>query len=1535
MSYANAVTSTPSSATAPNRSPLTPSLQDPNSNPLFIHNADHAGITLVSDKLIGIGNFNTWRRSMMMALGARNKVVFVDGSFPELEKSHPDYSSWFRCNSIVCTWIVNAVDKSIAKSIMFLDTARQMWLDIHDQFRQSNGPRTAEIKQLIFSEVQGSQSINEYYTKLKQLWEELKNHESPYKCCCARESCESFKTLMDRDEQDRVLKFLMGLNDTFTATRGQILMMEPKPSLIKVLNFVSQEERQRSMKNSSVTSSVAFQASQLNTQPDQLVTAYSGGYNKSKGRPICSHCGIAGHTVNRCYKLHGFPPGYKTQGSNLKPPPQQSQQPQQSPQNKMNESWPPKTGNVAGLITLDPHIYTLNQRGVNLENLTPDQFQQLLNVLNSTPKIQNIISQVSGSQLNLADGTVSTSKPQPHLSTQIHAPSGKPINSFHLFSAGTNNNLPFHKTAWVVDTGASCHVCSDYHLFSDLIPITDTFVILPDGTRISVTLSRTIKLSDSLTISSVLFVPHFKFNLLSISALTQNSPITVLFSSTSCYILPYNPFLSQEHILDSMIGKGNLRDNLYILESTLSSSSAPSHNHSAFLISSEVWQQRLGHPSFDKIQTLSKDIHLSIPKDTHDTFCKLCHLAKQKRMSFRSSNNLSSQPFDLIHLDVWGPFHVSTSEGYRYFLTIVDDCTRATWVYLLTNKSSVTTIFPEFIQFIETQYQKKIKAIRSDNAPELSFTSLLKTKGIIHYFSCVYTPQQNSVVERKHQHILNVARSLLFQSNIPIEHWGDCILTSIYLINRTPSPLLQNKSPFELLNSKPPSYDHLRVFGCLCYASTLLKDIHKFSPRASPCVFLGYPQGYKGYKVLDLETNTILISRNVIFHGSIFSFSNSPLVSNIFPQDILPLPVPESLFPASFDIDPTPIFPDSSSSHTVEPDHDNSIPDISSSHHLSDPNVPSCSNTESVPSGDNDPISRPKRQTKVPSYLDEYHCYLLNKVPAFPSHSLNTTSYPISSFLTYDNLQPSYKNFVLSITTSTPPKTFLEAIKSVEFTAAMKSEMTSLEATGTWSVCELPPGKHPVGCKWVYTIKFNPDGTIERFKARLVAKGYTQIEGLDYIDTFSPVAKMGTVRLLLRLAASKNWSITQMDISNAFLNGDLDEEIYMIMPPGYSQLSGKTYPKNSVCKLHKSLYGLKQASRQWNQKLSSVILGAGFQQAPSDHSLFVRNTSEVFLAILVYVDDILFVGSDESAVDAFKDILKAAFKLRDLGPAKYFLGFEIARSATGIAINQRKYTLELLEDAGLLGCKPLYVPMEPNLKMSGTDGVLLEDPSVYRRIVGRLLYLTHTRPDITYAVHKLSQYMSAPHSVHLQAANRILRYLKNDPGQGLFFSASAALNLTAFSDADWAACPDSRRSVTGYCVFLGDALISWCCRKQPTVSRSSSEAEYRAMADTTCELIWLTSLLHDLHCPPSSPATLFCDNQSALHIASNPVFHECTKHIENDCHVVRERLQSGFLKTLHVRSDNQLADIFTKAVQPGLFKNLLSKMGLHSLYLPS
>lgn len=362
---------------------------------------------------------------------------------------------------------------------------------------------------------------------------------------------------------------------------------------------------------------------------------------------------------------------------------------------------------------------------------------------------------------------------------------------------------------------------------------------------------------------------------------------------------------------------------------------------------------------------------------------------KTKRLSFPSSPQLSKIPFDLIHLDIWGPFSHPTHDGFKYFLTIVDDCTRVTWLYLLKDKSSVANIFPEFLQYIQTQYQTHVKAIRSDNALELAFSSLLKEKGIEHYFSCPYTPQQNSVVERKHQHILNVARALLFQSKVPLQYWGECVQTSVYLINRTPSPVLQNKSPFELLTKRVPSYDHLRAFGCLCFSSTLLKDRNKFSPRAEQCVFLGYPHGYKGYKVLNIDTNKISITRNVIFHETVFPFHNissvsSPLSPDFFDQQVLPLPVPDSPFPAFFDLGSnvsSNIFPDNSS-------HDSSqhFPNTSST----SPSVilePSRTNTRS------------KRQTKTPAYLDEYHCYLLNQIPGIPVHPTHTTSYPISAFL--------------------------------------------------------------------------------------------------------------------------------------------------------------------------------------------------------------------------------------------------------------------------------------------------------------------------------------------------------------------------------------------------------------------------------------------------------------------------------------------------------------------------------------------------------
>ncbi|KAL5581999.1 hypothetical protein UlMin_014441 [Ulmus minor] len=426
------------------------------------------------------------------------------------------------------------------------------------------------------------------------------------------------------------------------------------------------------------------------------------------------------------------------------------------------------------------------------------------------------------------------------------------------------------------------------------------------------------------------------------------------------------------------------------------------------------------------------------------------------------------------------------------------------------------------------------------------------------------------------------------------------------------------------------------------------------------------------------------------------------------------------------------------------------------------------------------------------------------------------------------------------------------------------------------------------------------------------------------------MAKLTTLRCLLAIASIRGWNLHQMDVQNAFLHGDLTEEVYMQPPPGFRR-QGETL----LCRLHKSIYGLKQASRSWFQKFFSTIHEFGFEQSRADYSLFTKVSGDSFTAILLYVDDMIITGNDDKSITAVKDFLGSRFKLKDLGPLKYFLGVEVARSKTEISINQRKYTLDIFKEAGLLGAKPAKFPMEQNLKLDPSIGDLLENPTHYRRLIGKLIYLTITRPEISFYVNTLSQFMQEPRKPHLEAIHGILRYLKGSPRQGLLFPSDSDLSLIGYCDVDWGGCITTRRSVTGYCVFLGKALISWKSKKQTTVSKSSAEAEYRSIASITCELTWLRQLLRDLHIEHPQPVTLFCDNHAAIHIAANPVFHKRTKHIEIDCHIVRERIDRGEIKTAYVGIEDQIADIFTKALGQGLFHTLLHKLGTLDIHAPT
>ncbi|KAK8928682.1 hypothetical protein KSP39_PZI017093 [Platanthera zijinensis] len=442
-----------------------------------------------------------------------------------------------------------------------------------------------------------------------------------------------------------------------------------------------------------------------------------------------------------------------------------------------------------------------------------------------------------------------------------------------------------------------------------------------------------------------------------------------------------------------------------------------------------------------------------------------------------------------------------------------------------------------------------------------------------------------------------------------------------------------------------------------------------------------------------------------------------------------------------------------------------------------------------------------------------------------------------------------------------------------------------------------------------------------------------RLGGLDYEETFSPVAKLNTVRVLISVAVHRRWPLFQLDVKNAFLNSDLQETVYMQQSPGF-----ETTWESQVCRLTKALYGLKQSPRAWFDKFSKAIQDVGFTRSSADFLLFTRHRTTGTVLLLVYVDDIIITGDDLKGIQEVKLHLGTVFQTKDLWPLRYFLGLEIDRQSDGLVLSQRKYCLDLLQEAGYSGCKPIDTPMDANHKLcaqASYSDLLLQNPEYYRRLVRKLIFLTVTIPNISFDVGIASRYMHTPRRSHLQAVERILRYLKTAPGQGLVYkTSSSAPTLVAYSDVDYACSLDDRRSTSGLCTYLGGHLITWRSKKQAVVARSSAEAEYRAMTSVTSELTWLEGLLTDLGVKLSSPA-LLCDSQTGIHIAKNPVFHERTKHIEVDCHFIREKVQMKKLDLKHVPGTEQVADILTKALPSTLFYQCLSKLGAYDLYAPA
>ena len=491
----------------------------------------------------------------------------------------------------------------------------------------------------------------------------------------------------------------------------------------------------------------------------------------------------------------------------------------------------------------------------------------------------------------------------------------------------------------------------------------------------------------------------------------------------------------------------------------------------------------------------------------------------------------------------------------------------------------------------------------------------------------------------------------------------------------------------------------------------------------------------------------------------------------------------------------------------------------------------------------------------------------------------------------------------------------------------MLEEINAQIRNGTHELVPPRLDQNVVGCKWIFTIKYLPDGSVNRYKARLVARGFTQQPGKDFTDTFSPVIKSTTVRSVLHLAVNNDWSIRQIDVNNAFLQGRLKDEVYVKQPPGFVDQDRPHF----VCCLKKALYGLRQAPRAWYQELRNYLLTLGFVNSVADTSLFIKWDGQLVLYVLVYVDDMLITGNNKSAISQLITSLDSLFSLKDLGETKYFLGVEMTRSSSGLHLRQQKYISDLLEKTKMTAVKPVSTPMSPTPKLSLKSGTKLDNSSEYRATIGNLQYMSFTRPDIAYAVNKLSQYMHCPTDLHWSAAKRILRYLAGTPSHGILLRCNTPLTLHGFSDADWAGDVDDFLSTNAYVVYLGSSPISWSSRKQKGVARSSTEAEYRAVANAASEIRWITSLLTELGVRLSTPPVIYCDNIGAAHLSANSIFHSRMKHLALDFHFIRDNVQVGTLRVSHVSTHDQLADPLTKALSRPHFQELLSKLGVTSV----
>lgn len=752
--------------------------------------------------------------------------------------------------------------------------------------------------------------------------------------------------------------------------------------------------------------------------------------------------------------------------------------------------------------------------------------------------------------------------------------------------------------------------------------------------------------------------------------------------------------------------------------------------------------------------------------------------------------------------------------------------------------------------------------------------------------------------------IVEAARSMLHTKNLALSFWAEAVNTAVYILNRAgPSPV-KGKSPYQVWFNKDPSMDHLRIFGSEVYVHVPKEKRRKLDKKAKKGVFVGYSEDSKAYRVWIPEERKIEIARDIVFRESV---PNPDVLVNssceneeeyvILESEEKPVVFNEELIDNPEGLGDDPAMEDNFG--------DQSGIYVDSQEDLEDQVVDPVD-----VSGDDEIVFEnigPKQnlRVKMPQPIK----------PEKPKRKKSTSQ------ASYAALNDAIEIGCAFVAIS-EPSSYYEALKSTEsknWKVAMDEEFNSLKKNRTWELVKLPEDRKLVDNRWVFKVKEKPNGEIERFKARLVVRGFTQEYGIDYEETFSPVVKFTSVRSILAMAAAEGLKTKQIDVTTAFLYGELSENIYMRQPQGYEDGT------NNVCKLLKSLYGLKQASRCWNRKFVKFLESFHLKATASDACVFISRNGQRKIVLGIFIDDGIIAATDERDISNLIEHLTKQFEIRVLD-AKYFIGLEIDQRMDGsIHVSQHAYTKKVLNKFRMMESHAVSTPAENQMVQDQMDSTTVYP---YREAVGSLMYLAiATRPDIAYAVGRASRHLNNPSQSDVNSVKRIFKYLRGTMNLGIIYESKHKFDLNCYSDSDYGGDMDTRRSTTGFVLNLGSSAISWSSQLQSCVALSSTEAEYVASSQAIKELIWVDNLLEELAIKYESKV-LFVDNQSAIRLIKNPVFHKRTKHIDIMYHFIRERYSCGFFDLTYIPTSDQVADIFTKALAREKFVKFRSLMGM-------